>query len=228
MRSVTLTRGVVHVWKAWVGGRPDPRRMRAELSEDELARARGFALDADRNRFVTARLALRSLLAAYLELPVSAIYLDYNRFGKPEIAGPGRERGLTFNLSHCEELALVAVTLQDRVGVDIERMREMEDLDRIAEMCFSAGELEGFRAASRQERAEAFFRCWTRKESLVKAAGDGLSYPSLREIDVAIGAARGWSTLDLDLTPLEGYLAAVTVETTGAVVDMRGWWSDGP
>jgi len=59
------------------------------------------------------------------------------------------------------------------VGVDIERMRPLDRVERVAVAALSADELEAWRDSS-GDRAERFLRLWTRKEALLKAIGTGL------------------------------------------------------
>ena len=72
-------------------------------------------------------------------------------------------------------------------------------------------------------RREAFFRCWTRKEALLKAKGGGLSLP-LDLFDVSMGdesavtlvtrpdpeEAEQWEILSVPVP--SGYSAAIAVE----------------
>ncbi len=158
-----------------------------------------------RTSFTLARGALRLLLARAAGEPAAALRFTYGEKGKPSLAAAGRIR---FNLSHSGGLALVAITLDCELGVDIEKIRPMPDLQDVARRFFSI-------------REAAFFRCWTRKEAYIKTIGDGLSAPldgfavSLRPDEPArlihlngdAAAARAWSLHDLEIDP--GYAAAL-------------------
>ena len=104
----------------------------------------------------------------------------FNEFGKPEVANPeaadlpGR---LRFNLSHTNGLALLAVCLDADLGIDVEAVRAVSDLELIAQSHFSAREVTAFNGFDSAARQRAFFRCWTRKEAFLKAHGKGLSIP---------------------------------------------------
>ena len=159
----------------------------------------------------------------------------YGPHGKPELAAPFDRAGLTFNLAHSSDLALVAVTLGATIGADIERLRPVHDLDGVAEQTFSDRERRTLLALPACDRARAFFRCWTRKEAFVKALGDGLSYPldsfsvSLRDgdpprlenIDGDADIALAWTILDLE--PASGYAAAVAVAGQFTRWSYRRW-----
>jgi 4'-phosphopantetheinyl transferase len=68
----------------------------------------------------------------------------------------------------------IALSEEGEVGVDVERVRELPDLEALAKRCFSAGEWDRFRQLGSEERGRWFFRLWTRKEAVLKAMGTGL------------------------------------------------------
>lgn len=219
----SLNSGVVHLWLVRIGGAcldydPGP------LSPDERSRATRFIFDRDRNRYVACRYVLRSLLASYLGTLPESLLFDYTRYGKPSVRLPDNREDLQFNVSHSDDWALIAITTGHRVGVDIERLRELEDGEGIASRFFSEAEAAEFRRLPEEQRIEAFFNCWTRKEAFIKACGEGLSHP-LEDFDVSLApgqAARllairgnGGSTEAWSLeawTPLPGYAAAAAVD----------------
>lgn len=190
------------------------------LSEDERARAARFHFDVHRGRFVACRGLLRTLIAAQLGTAPRDIEFEYGPFGKPALAG-GSE--LRFNVSHSGRYALLGFTRGRDVGLDIERVRTLDNLERLAEMAFSPGEQEELRQVPVLSRSEAFFSGWTRKEAYIKARGDGLR--RLADFDVSLGPAEPvrlrrvhaepdeparWSLTAL--TPVPGFAAAVCVE----------------
>src|SRR5947209_19745515 len=99
-RSIALGRRDVHVWSVDL----DPPTAGAEalaatLSSDERDRAARFHFDRDRRRFVHARGALRSVLAAYVNATPSELSFAYGAHGKPALGGNYAGR-LSFNVSH--------------------------------------------------------------------------------------------------------------------------------
>ncbi|MEX2553348.1 MAG: 4'-phosphopantetheinyl transferase superfamily protein, partial [Actinomycetota bacterium] len=165
-----LQLGVTYLWTAWIGGRPLPAT-RSILSPEEAARAERFVFDRDRNRFVAGRGALRSLLAHYQGVEPREVVLEYSHYGKPFLPRElGRDQ-LEFNLSHSDDWALIGITLGRRLGVDLERLRVLDDLEGLARTVFSRRELAELAEVPEPERTEAFFNCWTRKEAFIKACG---------------------------------------------------------
>jgi 4'-phosphopantetheinyl transferase len=198
------------------------------LDEDERRRASRFVFDRDRRRFVAAHVATRAILGRYLNADPSSLRYAIGERGKPRLVEPPVD--LRFNLSHAGERALLAVAVGREIGVDIEEVRVVSDLLRLAEDVFSAGEQERLRAASPAHLHDVFFRLWTRKESFIKARGEGLHFP-LKGFDVSevaeapqlllsCGAEPSdmdrWTIVALPCEP--GYLAALTVEGRGFTV----------
>lgn len=214
----------VHVWRV-----PLDDAARAEsywplLSDEERRRALRFVRDVHRRRFVAAHGALRSILADYVDANPAALDFVNGEYGKPALRDVSGRPSVEFNLSHSDDLALVAVARARAVGVDLERWSEVEHLE-LAERFFSPGEREALRAlAHAPDLVEAgFFAAWTRKEAYLKATGQGI-IRGLHHFDVAltpgeparlladrldVDATARWSMIALD--PAPGYSAALVV-----------------
>jgi len=164
------------------------------LSSDELARASRFHFSRDRQRFVAARALLRRILASYLATDPNSLSFSYSKKEKPSLGPAYVDSGITFNLSHSGGIALLAFSFRREVGIDVEQVRRDSDLEAIARRFFSTREQRQLAALPTEEKIDAFFRCWTRKEAYIKATGDGLSLP-LRQFDVALAAGENNSLL---------------------------------
>ena len=194
------------------------------LSADEIARASRFHFEKDRIHFTRCRSALRGLLAGYLGIPAAEIRFEYLTSAKPQLAAEQNPRALQFNVSHSAGMALIAVGSEHRLGVDIEKIRGDVDTAALAERFFSLRERSGLQALPHHLRVPGFFACWTRKESFLKATGDGLYFPladfsvsthpdldpALEEIRGNTEARKQWFLADLSV--VDGYRATVTVE----------------
>src|SRR3989442_1734328 len=151
---------------------PDAVRAAAELLPDgERQRATRFAFDRDRCRFVVARSRLRQLLGERLEVGPDGLELAYGVRGKPGLAGRFADSDLRFNLSHCDDVAVYALSHGREVGIDVEAVRVVPDADAIAACMFSRAENEVYRALDARDKPVGFFNCWTRKEAFIKALG---------------------------------------------------------
>lgn len=151
--------------------RPDAGCDESLLTEDDLLRAGSFRFEADRIRWVACRSGLRRILAAATGTKPADLPLVANPFGKPLLAPPFDS--VHFNLSHCGNLAVLAVSRDGPVGIDIEPLdRAAELLEVIGGFChpLEVAELPGGPAATLR-----LLEIWTAKEALLKALGTGFS-----------------------------------------------------
>ncbi|MFM6278571.1 MAG: 4'-phosphopantetheinyl transferase family protein, partial [Dolichospermum sp.] len=153
------------------------------LSSDEITRAERFYFPEHRQRFITGRGTLRAILGRYLAIDPKQVEFEYQPRGKPFLAAKFASHRLFFNLSHSQDTALCGVSYQD-IGVDIECIRAMSDLESLAKRFFSPEEYEHLRLVSSEEQKQIFFRYWTCKEAYLKATGDGLV--KLEEIKISL------------------------------------------
>jgi 4'-phosphopantetheinyl transferase len=165
---------------------PDVSELSSLLSPDELQTVGNFYFKKDQLRFIATRGFLRNILALYLDAPPAELQFAYSEFGKPSLSSDFASTGLRFNVSHAGDMALFAVAYNREVGVDVEQIRADFEFEPIAENFFSAPEVGNLRAIPLDARPRAFFECWTRKEALIKARGEGLSYP-LNRFTVSFG-----------------------------------------
>lgn len=216
----------VHVWRiALEISDALLTRWREILADDERLRAERFHFEKDRRHFIAGRGALRMLLARYLNQSAQEVCFAYSNYGKPQLANSTSTIDLRFNLTHSHGLALLALTHGRDIGVDVERLRDMErDGEPLAERFFSPRESAVLRSLPPEMRREAFFHCWTRKEAYIKANGKGLSLP-LDQFDVSLrpgepamllatqhdpDEVRRWSMHSL--LPAAGYVGALAIE----------------
>ncbi len=175
--TLCMPRDSVHLWcQTLEAATPLNPVFYPVLSEEERRRANAFYFASDRMHFVASHGLLRYVLAAYLECRPEALHFDYGPYGKPFVRQTGGS-GLEFNLSHSRGMLLLAISQGYAVGVDIENVRQDASLLLIAEQHFHADEFQCLKALPSALRRDAFFRCWTYKESVMKYCGDGLQRP---------------------------------------------------
>jgi 4'-phosphopantetheinyl transferase len=210
-------------------------RCRKLLSADEMAAAEQFRIATKQREYVVARGLLRELLGRALSVDPRSLTLGYGPHGKPYLtdALAGADVAVSFNVSHSHELLLIAVTAGRAVGIDVERIRADVECEKLARRFFSTREAQSMIGLPVDERCRAFFRCWTRKEALVKAGGSGI-WSGLDRFDVSLRPdeppallatrpdaqeALRWSLVELDVG--DGYAAALAIE--GRECSARCW-----
>lgn len=173
--SFQLSESQIHIWSfPTKASRYVVTAFEGVLVHEERDRARRFRFDHLYEAFVIAHGALRHLLGHYINCSPNEVALAYSVKGKPALAAPS---SVHFNMTHSGDLAVIALTLRREIGVDVEQIRPLSDIQQIADQCFCPEEASEVMSAPQTERERAFFRCWTRKEAYIKATGDGLSAP---------------------------------------------------
>jgi 4'-phosphopantetheinyl transferase len=124
---------------------------------------------------VVAHGVLRAILGRYLNVAPASVRFVYGLHGKPSLAADFAASDIQFNLSHAGELAVVAVARTRAVGVDVEEVRPLPDLEAMARRYFAARETRALLALPAAQQHESFYRNWTRREACLKARGDGLA-----------------------------------------------------
>jgi 4'-phosphopantetheinyl transferase len=207
----------IHIW--WIDLKRSEIDAPVILSTDERARAGRFRHPPDRAGWTAARLALRQILAGYTGEHPSALRLTYGDHGKPALMGGSP---LRFNLAHARERAVLAVTWEREVGIDLELFNSRLDVSPLLAVACSQTEAARITALPPDARPEAFLSCWTLKEAYLKGIGTGLFRdPRTVEIEVlpdgratvrdSVARVPGtqWSARLLDAGP--GTLAAVAI-----------------
>ena len=150
-------------------------------------------------------------------------------FGKPVLDSKVSGVDLHFNLSRSCDLAIVAVTDIGPVGVDVEFERSIPDWASVASRFFSPHEQAQLADVDAGQRQHAFYYCWTRKEAVIKATGEGFS-GHLNHFDVSLmpnagaevladrrgGCTEGrWQMHHIE--PKPGYVGAIAIRSSRAI-----------
>ncbi len=208
----SLRPGEVHVWSARLA-EAYTRELSDLLSPAEWIRAQRFHFEKDRARFITGRGLLRTILGRYLEVPPRDLRFSQGPHGKPEL--DGMSSSLSFNLSHSDDLLLLAVTHARAVGIDLELMREDVPFQTLADYYFEPEVAWDLRLLPPAQRAGKFYDTWTSTEAQLKASGQGLGK------GLKVLQPDRWSVLKL--TPAAGYAATLAVEGGDFQLECWSW-----
>lgn len=147
---------------------------RPYVTASELARAARFRHGADAVRHMAGRALVRRVLGAAAPQKCTAEF-SLNSYGKPYCTGSG----LHFSISHSGSMVWAAFCREAPVGIDVEKQIPLPSLADLADLAtqLHPHEAQAIDCFSPEERTAAFYRCWTRKEAVLKALGKGLSLP---------------------------------------------------
>ena len=219
--DVQLRNGEIHVWSASLDDFFSQLQTFFQvLSIDEKRRADRFRFAKDRERYIIGHGILKKIIATYSGIEPNLLQFICEKYGKPVLT----HKKLLFNMSRSEGLALYAFTRNREVGIDIENIREIPEMDQIVARYFSSIEKSFFHALPECSKKNVFFQLWTRKEAYLKGVGIGLTQP-LDEFDVIpllTGSAqpliikgvskRSPTWLIQDLKTISGFAAAYAVQ----------------
>ncbi len=117
------------------------------------------------------------------------------------------DSGIDFNIAHSHDFVVCAVTDNGMVGVDLEKYRLL-DWNTFRD-CFTRDEFTSILGSRKPD--QYFFNLWTKKESLLKAWGDGLS---IELADAVIEGSEGY----IRGTDKRGYFHNIPLEGYACVV----------
>ena len=229
----------VDIWLTSTELREEQVRAHAKyLSQAELARAQKFRSKTGYREYIVTRGLLRQVLSETAGPDLAGVDFMYGEHGKPWLDARVSGKTIAFNVSHSHGLALVALTLGGRLGVDLEKIRPDVEWQDLAARYFAEAEFRALENRLQGDGLKAFYACWTRKEAFVKALGAGVSY-GLEQFDVSVGPeedyaaltihsqdedAAGWLVKNLPVP--DSHVAAVAVDRPAS--KFRLWRADTP
>lgn len=198
--------------------------LEASLSPAERGRAARLVPQAGR-RFVAGRGQLRWLLAGIFGAPPESLAIEAGPAGKPILGGRHAGR-CHFNVSHSRDRALVAISAQVPVGIDIECLDSNHTpawADTIAGSILAVDELAAYRLLPAARRPVAVLEAWVAKEAAVKATGQGVA-AGVRQVILPHSLPRTTLRPEAAATPVT--LAAVAGAAPGdwavCLLDLEG------
>ena len=201
------------------------------LSEDERQRADKLRVEDKKQQYIITRGALRQRLGLLTNIDPKDFVFEYLEHGKPVLANNHQCTDIKFNVSHSNDLALIAIAQEQNIGIDIEKINCESNHQALMTRFFSKAEQTEFQTMPDANMARAFCACWTRKEAFIKAVGDGVSY-GLDKFDVTVDlenqspeinlhkpTEKRWSAINLPIN--DEYMACLVSDRDG--LSVRCW-----
>lgn len=146
------------------------------LSEDERDRATRLKDPEQRRRFFASRVISRTILADELGVKPSAIQILVDRCGKSRLAiltghSSHSANGISFNISHSENILCIAIGIDCEIGVDIEVVNHDIDALDVGKASLGSESIKVLEGCPSKRRVQVFFRLWTEREAFAKMLG---------------------------------------------------------
>ncbi len=136
--------------------------------------------------------------------------------------------------SHHDDVTVFGLCGSARIGIDIEPEFEA-GWDDALDAVLSDAELATLRQLPTEQQPAAYFGCWTRKEAVMKALGEGLSDRSPSSIEVTMppepaallaidGVQPAGTWAIATFRPTDGYTGSVAAVDVGGVnLEVHEW-----
>ncbi len=188
----------IHIWRIDLDG--PTHDLYGLLSAKEIKRAQDRRQEIERKRFILAHGAMRSILGEYLGISGAELAFIHGEKGKPSLDHP--KVNIKFNLTHCEDMALLAVADAIPVGIDLERIRSRPMQLKIAQRMFPPAIYQELLQLSADRLDATFFKHWTELEARAKCLGGGI---------FSADDARDCITIS-HFSPQDGWMACVAAK----------------
>ncbi|MDQ0176610.1 4'-phosphopantetheinyl transferase family protein [Bacillus chungangensis] len=169
-----------HIWYADVTDEHD--LFRHLISSEENERYVSFRRSKDRDRALVSYSLVRLVLAHYTDLQPYELNIIRTcpqcgkSHGKPRLVMHPDDH-LQFNVSHSGNIVIMAVTVENPVGIDVEQIDPRLSAEELIKKVLSPSERQVLFQLPKEERVQHFYTYWTRKEAILKATGQGLTIP---------------------------------------------------
>lgn len=145
---------------------------REYLSIEEKICANNYYTKSLSDKYVTSHGVLRYILGYYIKRHPQNIEFIHNQYGKPFL----KNSNIHFNMSHSHNMVSYIIASNYMVGIDIELHDNNLNVLELADLVLTPKESLYFSGLNYQEKLRLFYHIWVKKEALVKANGQGLSY----------------------------------------------------
>ena len=216
----------VDVWVASISAfLPRMMELESTLSLSERSRVDSLRTERLRRAYIVRHGLLRMILGRLWNKPASEIRLERTSRGKP--FSPGAPQ--SFSVSHSGDLAVFALGNLPFIGIDVEQTTIIPACEELALRYFSPREYRSLVALPPEDRGRGFLACWTAKEAVLKAVGEGI-YGGLSHVEVSAGPPLAMLAIESgnvahwrlqSFTPRNGYLAAVAVKHADLRISCR-------
>jgi len=166
-----LAKGEIHLWTASSDASAELlSKCYSALTDVEKSRIDYYKFKPSQDNFMVSQGGLRMLLSAYFNIAPQEVKIGRHNKGKPYSID---DYSLTFNISNSENRVVYAISRAGEVGIDLEFIRPLPDLEELIDKNYTIKEAAYIRKI-KSEQLQRFFKFWTVKEAYLKAIGEGM------------------------------------------------------
>lgn len=162
--------GLIHLWivrlNEW---KSHLFELKALLSSEEIERSLRLKVKDKQEQFICSRAISRIILGSYLDKNPANLQIHSTPDGKPYL----EKSEIRFNLSHSGDILLCGLSYKSEIGIDIQQIYAITNLETIIKNYFSENERKYLDSQPVDQLNNHFFAIWTAKEAYLKAIGKG-------------------------------------------------------
>lgn len=145
------------------------------LSDEEKTQAINLPNHIEYRHYIARRCFQRLFLAQVLSTTIAPpdLAIIHQRDTKPTCTDAP---GLHLSFSSSGTTAIACASWQNAIGIDIERLRKVENIVALAKRHFTPEEAEALASLPEAEQNSGFLHNWTAKEAGLKAIGKGIIF----------------------------------------------------
>lgn len=164
------------------------------LSRDQINRLSSYKFLSDRENYISRHYCLNKLLEERYNIKAE---ISYDVFGRPFI----NNSNLNISLSYANDFFVIATSLNKLVGIDIEEITDIDNLEQQALIFMNDDEISFWKKSN--DKISLFYHFWTAKEAILKALGKGFLLEPKKLTINFIGRKIKANILGRDLDSLE-------------------------
>jgi 4'-phosphopantetheinyl transferase len=136
------------------------------ITQEELEKSNRFKFPQGKERYILSKAWTREYISEILDIDPKSIKFEKTENGKPYLS---EHKNIYFNISHSEDYFAIVVNEDQDVGIDIEKIRVSDNLDKLAAKAFGPKEIAQLRDISDVDKKNnLFYHFWTRREAVIK------------------------------------------------------------
>jgi 4'-phosphopantetheinyl transferase len=153
------------------------------MGDHEKSRYHGFHRKNRQEEYLLSRIFLRHVLSGTTGASLKNLNFTYSPEGKPKLEC---RDSLFVNWTHSQSRFILGITNASELGVDLEYLKPLGDVDALVARFFTAQETGLFFKLPDSQKLSAFFLMWTLKESALKAFAGSIA-SNLNDLRISPG-----------------------------------------
>lgn len=174
--ELNINENDIHIWYFYMRYKEEDINFAIRnLKDYEINECFKYVYNEDRARAIFGKYMLRDLLSRYLKCNKNKIIFIRDSYGKLHLSKQFDSYKISFNLSHSGDYIVACFSLFNYIGIDIEKIRMIPEIDMIAKNNFNKNDKFNSKNSNIEDKIISFYKIWVSKEAYVKALGCGLN-----------------------------------------------------